>query len=61
MFGVAAEVSKEILSKLFRILMAELTISAKLAIAKASKIAKSTEFNVILSTATATSIGLLMI
>lgn len=61
MFGMGVEVSKTVLSKLFRKLMTELAITAKMAMIKAVKIAKSKEFKVVLSTATAGSIGLLLI
>ena len=61
MFGMAIEISKQMLSKLLRKLLAEITITAKMAITRASKAAKSKEFKLILSTATPASIGLLLI
>jgi hypothetical protein len=61
MFGVGVDVSKDVLSKLFRKLMAELRIAAKMAIKRASSLVKSTEFSVILSMTAASSIGLLLI
>jgi hypothetical protein len=61
MFGMAVEISKQILQKLLRRLVAELAITAKLAMATATKAAKSQEFRVILTAATVGSIGLLCI
>ncbi|MCA6064759.1 hypothetical protein I9W95_14195 [Thalassolituus marinus] len=61
MFGMAVEVSKQLLLKLFRKMMTEMAIAAKLAIATASKVVKSKEFHLILAAATAGSIGYLMI
>lgn len=61
MFGMSIEISKQVLSKLFKKLIAELTITAKMALAKAKKASKSREFNVILSTVAAGSIGLMLI
>ena len=61
MFGMAVELSAKVLGKLFRKLMAELAITAKIALSKAAKLEKSREFNVIISAASAGSIGLLLI
>lgn len=61
MFGLAAEISKQVLSKLFKKLMSELAIVAKMAMIKGSKIATSKEFHIILATAVAGSIGFMPI
>ena len=61
LFGMAVDLSIDVLTKLYRKLMAELAIAAKLALAKAAKVAKSTEFRFVLKTATHGSIGLLLL
>jgi len=61
MFGMAVDVSREVLTKLFRKLMVELAIVAKQSLARASKVTMSREFHIILATASAGSIGLLLI
>lgn len=61
MFGMAVDISKDVLSKLLKKLMTELAIAAKMALAKAAKVAKSKEFRIVLATATAGSIGVMLI
>jgi len=61
LFGMAVDISKEVLRKLFKKMMTEITLAAKLAVATASKTAKSKEFRLFLAAASAGSIGFLMI
>jgi hypothetical protein len=59
--GMVVYISVKLLSSLLKKLKTELAITAKLAMAKAAKMAQTKEFQVILSTASMGSIGLLLL
>ena len=61
MFGYAVEISHDILVKLLRKLKVELALAAKMALAAAGKVGRSTEFKVILAASGAGALGCLLL